>query len=656
MAPAVAALAVLAIALPVLAFAGTPGVGYDVSFPQCSGSGAQTLPAGPAVAVVGVNDGRPFTSNPCLTAELRWAGPAAQVYVNADDPGPHVHVVRGRVLQLPTRWPTTAQKTPQHCVLTRTNGTTLTRPCAYDYGWNAARDAYARVGASLRALASATPGSPSLPVTPLHWWLDVESANVWLRSTALNTASINGFVGYLQAVHAASVGIYSNRSDAHSIFTPASRFAAGTERWLATGSGTLAGGLSYCGYPGFVGDTVAMVQYWPSSPQLDADAPCVGYITGPLGPVAGATATGLRVTLSHPAPTGGVQLTVSSSSSGGRFTGAGQLVPAATLVLTIPAGATKSTGFAYSDTRVGTPTITALGTLGRIANLGSVTPGPVAAMVIAPSQLTLPVGATHTLTATGYDHYGNAVRHSVAPTWSVSPGIAATLPHGPAQAVTLRGMAAAPITVTATLGSVTAQRTYTVVAPAGGTPGTITGSARLIAGTASGPQRVRIWTPAGPAGAVWTIRPASAKGLVSASPNGPWAGSLVETIPPGQIFSPVFYQRETVAGTTRIMAIQGALAIMRAEAVVPGAPARLAITGSPLNLSVRGSVVLLARTTDRFGNAAPAVVRWTVSPAGAVHVSSRHAAVLVVHGLKAGTVSVTATLGRLTARARVVVR
>jgi hypothetical protein len=104
------------------------------------------------------------------------------------------------------------------------------------------------------------------------------------------------------------------------------------------------------------------------------------------------------------------------------------------------------------------------------------------------------------------------------------------------------------------------------------------------------------------------------------------------------------------------MAIQGALAIMRAEAVVPGAPARLAITGSPLNISVRGSVVLLARTTDRFGNAAPAVVRWTVSPGGAVRVSSRHAAVLVVHGLKAGTVSVTATLGRLTARARVVVR
>jgi len=649
-----AALAVLGIALPVLGLAGTPGVGYDVSFPQCVGAGIQALPASPSVAVVGVNDGRPFTTNPCLTAELKWAGPAAQVYLNADDPGPTVRVVRGKVVQLPTRWPTTHQTTPQRCVLTHKNGTTLTGPCAYDYGWNAAKDAYARVGAALRALARATPAPApgTLPVTPLRWWLDVESANAWLGSTTLNTDSINGFLGYLQSVHAASVGIYSNRSDAHAIFTPASRFAPGTERWLATGSGTLAGGLSYCGYPGFVGDTVSLVQYWPAS--LDADAPCVGYLTGALDPGAGAAA-GLTLRLSHPAPPGGVQLTVSSSSSTGRFTGPGQTVPAATLALSIPAGATRSAGFDYADTRVGTPTLTALGSLGRIANIAAVTPGPIASLVIAPSQLTLPVGATHTLTASGYDRYGNVVRRAVAATWSVAPGIGATLTRGPGTSVTLRGMAAGPITVTATVGALSGHRTYTVVVPPGGTPGTITGGSRLMAGSPSGAQRVRIWTPAGPGGSAWTLHPASANGLVATSPSGPWVRSLVETITPGQIFSPVFYLRETLAGTTSLTATQGTLVIARPESVGVAAPVRLAITPSSVRLPVRGSVVLRASATDGFGNVTAAVVRWSASPGGVVKLSAGHTAAIVVRGLKAGTATVTVTLGRLTARATVAI-
>jgi hypothetical protein len=648
----VAVLAVCAIAIPVLALAGTPGVGYDVSFPQCSGSGVATLPASPSLAVVGVNDGRPFTSNPCLVAELKWAGAGAQVYLNADDPGPSVRVRRGRLVQLKTHWPTTAQLAPKRCVRTGPHGTTATAPCAYDYGWSAAKDAYGRVAAAMRVLVAGNPPPGTLPVTPLRWWLDVESANVWLRGTALNTAAINGFLGYLQSVHAASVGIYSNRFDAHAIFTPASRFAPGTERWLATGSGTLAGGLSYCGYPGFVGDTLSMVQYWPSS--LDADAPCVGYITGALDPAAGVPAT-MAVTLSHPAPAGGAQLTLSSSSAGGRFTGPGQTVPAATLALDIPAGANKSAAFAYTDTRVGTPTLTALGTLGRIANFASVTPGPLYGIVITPNQLTVPVGAAVTLTATGYDRYGNRIPRAVAPTWSASPGVAATLTRGPARTVTLRAMAAAPVSVTAALGAVSGSRTYTITVPAGGTPGTISGSARLVAGMASGPQRVRIWTPAGPGGSVWTLVPASPTGLIATGPNGPWVRTLTETVGPGAIFSPAFYLRETAAGTTAITATQGGLVITRPETVAAGAAVRLAIAPGSVRLGVGASLVLRARAGDAYGNIAPAVVRWSVSPAADVRLSSRHTAAVVIRGVRPGSAAVVITLGRLSARASVTV-
>ncbi len=640
-----ALLAALGIAVPVLAATGTAGVGYDVSFPQCVGSGVQALPAAPGLAVVGVNDGRPFTGNPCLAAELRWAGPAAQVYVNADDPGPAIRIVRGRVVQLRTHWPTTAQTTPERCVLTRRNGTTATTPCAYDYGWNAARDAYGRVTAALRALAGASPGT--VPVPPLRWWLDVESANVWLRGAALNTASINGFLGYLQSAHAASVGIYSNRSDAHAIFTPASRFPAGTERWLATGAGTLTGGLSFCGYPGFVGDTLTMVQYWPSS--LDADAPCVGYISGSLDPAAGVSAP-VALTLSQPAPAGGAQLTVSSSSAGGRFTGPGQPQPAATLTLEIPAGA-KSAAFAYADTRVGTVTLTALGALGRIANFAAITPGPLSGLAISPSQLTVPVGTTLTLTATGYDRYGNRTVRQPAPVWSATPGVAASVGGGPARTVSFRAMATGQVTVTAAVGAISAARTYTVTAPPGGAPGTITGAARLVAGAPSGPQRVRVWTAAASGGSAWTLAPASTTGLIATGPNGPWVRSLVEVIPAGQIFSPYFYLRETLAGATRITATQGALAIVRPETVGAGTAAHLTLAPARVRVPVGASVALQADASDAYGNPVPAPARWGVVPAGDLHLSSRRGASVVVRGLKAGAAVVTITLGRLSARA-----
>src|SRR5688572_12695608 len=62
--------------------------GYDISWPQCP----NTFPTGPvAYAIIGINNGRPFTSNPCFMNQYNWAreferNPA--VYVNTDFPRP----------------------------------------------------------------------------------------------------------------------------------------------------------------------------------------------------------------------------------------------------------------------------------------------------------------------------------------------------------------------------------------------------------------------------------------------------------------------------------------------------------------------------------------------------------------------------------------
>src|SRR3954451_1771583 len=48
--------------------------GYDVSWPQCSGSASRHLPGGsPAYAILGLTHGSGHTTNRCLPAQLSWA-------------------------------------------------------------------------------------------------------------------------------------------------------------------------------------------------------------------------------------------------------------------------------------------------------------------------------------------------------------------------------------------------------------------------------------------------------------------------------------------------------------------------------------------------------------------------------------------------------
>jgi hypothetical protein len=157
------------------------GRGYDVSWPQCG----RTLPARADIAIVGVTGGKPYEENPCLAEQFRWArsvaGQAA-FYMNTANPG-----TASRVID----W--YGQKSP-NAGCSRSDEAA----CAYNYGYNAARHAFAT--AQKRTGAAGRHG----------WWLDVETTNSWSGDHALNLADILGSVAYLRSQNV-PVGVYSTR-------------------------------------------------------------------------------------------------------------------------------------------------------------------------------------------------------------------------------------------------------------------------------------------------------------------------------------------------------------------------------------------------------------------------------------------------------------
>ena len=163
-----------------------PGVGSDISYPQCD----QPLPVNQAFALVGVNGGTAASTNPCLAGELAWGARSVggtvhddvQLYVNTGNPG-------GGPL-----WPQAGSTRYGDC-----DGSN-SRPCAYQYGWERARD-----DATVRGVAHPE---------QYMWWLDVELANTWDYtdgSGTRNAAVLEGMTEYFHSIGTRGVGLYSSR-------------------------------------------------------------------------------------------------------------------------------------------------------------------------------------------------------------------------------------------------------------------------------------------------------------------------------------------------------------------------------------------------------------------------------------------------------------
>ncbi|MGC2486416.1 MAG: hypothetical protein WA359_09265 [Acidimicrobiales bacterium] len=278
----VAALALVAVALAAgIGVASSTTVvpatstGFDISFPQCT----DTLPSSPGFGIVGVNNGSPLTTNNCLARELTWAeaatNPAAGFYANTGNAGPSYAV----------GWPK-SQQTPDVC-----SGANSVA-CSYDYGWNAARTAFAN---AVNAESADGSTSPTTTTATSPWWLDVETGNAWEtieygRTSATETydrAMLDGMVASFANMGVTHLGIYS---------TPSmwSEIAGGTDATLAPipvwipGFASLAAAETACSTASFTSGRVAMIQY--PSQGYDGD-----YLCGLLSP---ATTTAVSVAAS----------------------------------------------------------------------------------------------------------------------------------------------------------------------------------------------------------------------------------------------------------------------------------------------------------------------------------------------------------------------
>lgn len=240
-------------------------IGYDISF------NTHAYPQTPfGFAVIGVTAGRAFTHNARFASESSWARLAASVaptiYLNLN--APYGSSATRANVSGPKACPTPFGP----AVVSVAAGGTYPdpQPCAgYNYGYNAAKDAY--------AYASTQPG-----VFPRLWWLDIEEANSWSDNVAVNDAVIQGAIDYLNG-EGIRVGIYSVpymwKRIAGSGFSPAESLGgigSPVPTWFPIGVNTQVGAINAClNRASFIpGSPVWIIQYELDSTAVDQNIAC----------------------------------------------------------------------------------------------------------------------------------------------------------------------------------------------------------------------------------------------------------------------------------------------------------------------------------------------------------------------------------------------
>jgi hypothetical protein len=156
----------------------TGGRGVDLSWPNCE----RQRPPAAGFAIIGVNDGHPFSTNPCLAREYGWytATHPTGLYLNSAYTPRYQH-----------------QITTSCAEQAATLGLSKPQTQAYAIGCS-------ETASSLQLLNQLHLSTPTV------FWLDVETGSLWSPDQQLNVQTLRGMIGELNALQPqAIVGIYS---------------------------------------------------------------------------------------------------------------------------------------------------------------------------------------------------------------------------------------------------------------------------------------------------------------------------------------------------------------------------------------------------------------------------------------------------------------
>ena len=264
--------------------------GIDVSYPQCGDS----LPAGEAFVIVGVNGGVANDYNSCLASEFAYAQTStgvtkevpAQTYLNTGDPGNTV-----------ADWPSPGQlgaygstSTPSgtcdYAIGTSGAGAD-SLGCAYIYGYDMVRGisyATSTTSGNIAGDVSDFNSATGQALYSFPTWLDVETANSWQTGSAGLAMNVADLQGMVDAIHAAAgaatpaIGVYSTSYQWGQITgTPGSsgNNLYGLPDWIPGARGQ-SGAASNCKLAPFTGGSGGVpVTQWFGHP-YDGDYSCFG--------------------------------------------------------------------------------------------------------------------------------------------------------------------------------------------------------------------------------------------------------------------------------------------------------------------------------------------------------------------------------------------
>lgn len=208
----------------------TGSVGVDISYPNCQ----TTLPKSD-FGIVGVNGGRVYNYNPCLSAQAKQFKDLS-LYIN-------------------TGLNASAESPYFMSALAECNGD---KTCAaYKYGYEAAKDSIAYAN--------------SQGVTSSKWWLDVEIENTWDQDTNLNRQSLQGAYDALKATGATLVGAYSTTAQWNTI---TGNWQNNWPNWGASTWTSDKQAAKYCKGHEFTGGQTLLIQYQDKKSKLSRDVAC----------------------------------------------------------------------------------------------------------------------------------------------------------------------------------------------------------------------------------------------------------------------------------------------------------------------------------------------------------------------------------------------